>query len=205
MSNGPRHASFREVADIVDGLLVGARLARVRAHLDGGCAQCEDALQRARGLVACLASGPLPRPPAAVQRRASALFGEAWRRSAVGRVREVIASLLVDQRLAPVAALRGAPGTGRRLLWTVPGAELVVGVSERGGRHDLLGQGLPDDDTDDAAPSGSVELLRDGSVAGSATLDDEGGFALRTLPSGTYVLRGCVDSTAFRTPPFVVG
>lgn len=205
MSTTPRHASFREVADLVDGVLAGARRRRVEEHLAAGCATCDAALGRTRALVGALRAGPLPAPPAAVRRRAVALFGAARRRAFAESVREVLASLLVDQRVAPAAALRGAAGSGRRLLWLVPGAELVVAVNERGGRADLHGQVLPEDDTDRLAPVGSVRLLRDGAIVSEQDLDAEGEFALCDVPAGTYVLHGVADGIAFRTPPFVVG
>ncbi len=202
---GTRHASWREIADLVDGVLAGVRLTRVREHVEGGCMTCAASAERLRGTVQALSAGPLPAPPTAVSRRAAGLYGAAWRRSVVGRVREVLASLIVDQRLAPALALRGAPGTGRRLLWTIPGAELVVSVTEGGARSDLRGQVLPDDDDGDDAPSGTVELLREGVPVDAEPLDAEGEFALWNLPPGTYVLRGRAGGAAFRTPPFVLG
>jgi hypothetical protein len=206
MTASARHASFREIADLVDDTLRGARRDRVEAHLASGCGRCAGAVDRTRSLLGALAAGALPRPPAAVRRRASALFGAARRRETARAVREVLASLLVDQRLAPAATLRSGPGTGRRLLWTIPGAELVAAVSTLGGGSDVLGQVLPDEDGDDVpAPCGRVWLERDGTPGGEVELDDEGGFALRGVASGTFVLRGVVDGTAFRTPPFVVG
>ena len=60
-------------ADLVDGVLVGARRARVEAHVATGCTPCTDAIRRTRGLVGALSAGPLPAPPFAAGRRAAAL------------------------------------------------------------------------------------------------------------------------------------
>ncbi len=198
-----RHASRREIADLADGTLAGPRGERVRAHVAEGCDACAAALVGATNLRALLREGPLPPPPAAALRQAKLLFRTAQARALVGRVREVLASLVLDQRLAPAAALRGAPGSARRLLWTFDGVEvvatLVLGATAR-----MTGQVLPADDADDAAPTGAVRAERDGVALASATLDDEGGFSFGSLPAGTYVLAGTVGSTAFRTPPFLV-
>ncbi len=199
---GGRHPRFRRLLDVADGLFDDVRVRAASDHVESGCAPCRDELASIIALRDRVADGPLEAPPRAALRRASRLFVAARVRAGVAVVQRVIATLVMDGRMAAAPALRSA-GDGRRLLWTIGELELFATLSS-GSRGALLrGQFLPADD-EAPAPTGAVRLVRDGRVAVHAELDDDGEFAARCLMPGTYVIEGEVGDVAFASPPFVV-
>jgi hypothetical protein len=198
------HPRNRLLLDHHDGVLSGRRGAEVATHLEAGCATCADQIAAIAQLTATITDGPLEPPPRAVVRRARALFGQARLRSVATRAREVLARVIFDEQLRPSAALRSTPGVVRRLLWCFEGYEVYATASPRRSGIELRGQVLPRDDDGKTAVCGHVTLGRPGGQGQRVMLDQEGGFVFRGLDAGTYVLRGEVGDSEFRTPPVVL-
>jgi hypothetical protein len=197
------HPSFRRLLDIVDELHSDPRVRAASAHVDAGCERCATEIDAIAVVRDALAAGPLLAPPRAVVRRASGLLARQRVRRGVEAVQRVLATLVLDGRMAAAPLLRSG-GDGRRLLWNVGGMELFATVV--GGRSGatLRAQLLPDDPAT-PAPTGRVRVLCDGKVAARAQLDSDGEFVADGLRAGTYVIEGECGSVAFSTPPFVVG
>ena len=197
------HPRFRRLLDVADGLLDDPRVRAAKEHVDAGCVRGGAELESIMSLCTSLAAGPLERPPRAALRRASRLFATQRLAAGVAAVRRVRATLVLDQHLASVPALRSS-GDGRRLLWTIGDMELFATlVGDRRGAT-LRGQFLPSD-ADAPVPSGDIRVLRDGRVSARAKLDGDGEFSAHQLRAGTYVIEGEVGDVVFASPPFVVG
>lgn len=198
-----RHPRSRWLTDLADGALTGRRAEEIGSHVQA-CARCAGEVEDVRAMTAALAAGPLPAPPRAVMRRVDGLFASLRVRRAAERVGRLVASLLFDQRLEPVPALRSCPGSGRRLLWAVGPLEIVATLTRDAEGWELRGQVLPQDDDGVVVPEGEISLSRTARGLRRARLDDQGEFRFDGLAAGVCELEGRVDGVVFRIPPFVV-
>ncbi|MCE9636757.1 MAG: hypothetical protein K8T90_13720 [Planctomycetes bacterium] len=199
------HPRLRDLADLRDGRLTGTRTSAVKEHVGAGCDVCATASARFESAVAAIAEGPLPAPPRSVVRQAVHMFRAkkwAWLLEAPGRI---VASLVLDQRMELVPALRSSVGAERRMLWMVGDHELAACVVLRGGHAEIVGQILPAEDDGSSQVVGEIEAMRNGRSVAKIPLDADGGFALRGLSYGTYALLGRVDGAEFVVAPLEIG
>lgn len=93
------------------GYLAGPSGTKEPAHLETGCTACAERVDLAQRVLEAVAAGPLPLPSAdAVRRAVSGVEGDSP--SLLGRVRELLGSLVSPEDCGPIPALRGtvAPG-----------------------------------------------------------------------------------------------
>jgi len=197
------HPPLRWFADRADGKLSSPRIARLDAHLAGGCAACavrDAALLRT---IAALKAGPLPEPPAALRRTAARLHTRARVAAMFDAARRVVATLVHDGLASPAMALRAAPGDERRMLWAMDHWEIDACLVTGARGADLLGQVVPLDDAGGDAIAGEL-AARLGSRTRKERLAEDGRFTFRDLGPGVWTIEGRIGATAFTLPPLVV-
>ncbi len=146
----------------------------------------------------------LPDAPAALQRRAVALWPAAGVRQAVGAaVRRIAAVLSFDSWAAggPALAMRSAESASRHLVYTAEGCDLDLRIAPGRGGFTLSGQVLGAD------AAGAVELA-DAATAAPAVrsaLDELGEFRLDGIGRGVYRLTLHVGDDQIELPPLDVG
>lgn len=192
------HARWRDLVDRRDGRLQPRQLTEVDSHLSAGCATCVHETVEIDRLVDAIAAGPLEPPPGDLERTALRLFRETNVKFAEDLL---VGVLLYDQPGEFAAAMRGANGETRRLLWRVGEYEVDASLVARTAGTDLLAQIVPGGDDPDAEVTGTVAARSERGVRTSARVQRDGRFTFRGLAPGVYTLEGRVDAFRFVLPP----
>jgi len=119
----------------------------------------------------------LPDAPAALLRRAEAIFPQA-----PGLLRRIHALLSVDSWATPLPALRSGAAAARQLLFTTELRDIDLRILPGESGWTLEGQVLG------PADAASLNLQRDGGQLALLELDELGAFHIGGLPDGSYEL-----------------
>ncbi len=195
------HLRTVELADLAEGRIDAADMARHEAHL-AGCAECAAELAHVERLLAVMRADRTPEPLASVVARAVDLFAPARPEPFRERVRawlaglEAVAGRLVFDSLREpsFAAARGTV-TSRRLRYETADLELDLAIEHQGGRLALTGQvsDLRGDEVQAASGSRFLVVSRDDTLAAgeadaigefSATVEDRPGLAILVTAGG---------------------
>ncbi len=146
----------------------------------------------------------LPDAPAALQRRAVALWPQAGARDVLGAaVRRIAAVLSFDSWATPgpALAMRSVAGATRHLMFTAEGRDVDLRIAPGRDGFTLSGQVLGPDS------AGEVELLAEAAdrPAGQAALDELGEFRLDGIGRGLYRMTLRVGDDRIELPPLDVG
>jgi anti-sigma factor RsiW len=195
--------SFEALVDYHDGRADAATVARVRAHLDAGCALCQSRLnQLAHDLVALREAVRADQVPDAWVERARQLHRDRFRRPARP---SWFARLVFDSRATPsLAGARGEESQAFQLLYSTEEFDLDV-WQERAGedRWHLIGQVLPRQGGGALTPDAAT-LTSPAGDTWSATLE-AGEFHFTDVPSGSYWLSLDIDQAQLVVPEVTVG
>ncbi len=185
-----KHPTFETLLDFVENRLPKAMGDQVTAHLALPCAVCQGEIEGLRDILQLLRNERLSEPPSAVVQRALRLFRRFYERSAADERPHLIARLLFDDLLVPVAAAVRGIGNERQLLYGAEGFDIDLQITDESNRGSLrlLGQVMSLNDDLSQVQGGLVQLTREDDVTASATADELGTFTFQALAPGDYEL-----------------
>jgi hypothetical protein len=182
-----QHPSLDLMIRFVERQLEEGERASIEEHISLPCAECQVKMRRLETVLQRQASQRDYMPPAAVLRKAFAVYRK--RDVVSGEVRlPARARLLFDSWLQPsLAGVRGHLQT-RQMLFRVGGVDIDLQITPGGDDRRLVGQILGSEDAR-GGPSAFVSLTgKHGEVFQGAEADHLGQFAFRSVPFGTYDL-----------------
>jgi hypothetical protein len=184
--------TFQTLVEFVDGLGSLAERQAVERHLSDGCVSCASAVAWYGSVREAARADHAPEPPPWLAARAIASIHEAReaarRRGLKGFLARISAALVGDSFSVAPAGTRGT-GEARQLLYFADAFDVDLFVAEAG-RSDRLrvaGQVLAagDGGFEDVVRL-TVELEREGRIAGSAETSEIGEFAFEDIVPGRY-------------------
>lgn len=188
---------LNELADYSRGLLTAAERAGIKTHLLTGCNNCLESLRWLDEVISLTAQDRCLDFPEETIKGLVTWFKA---QPAPQTVRKLIAKLIFDSlapsQLAPVRAEaspgRGTtPAAGRQVLFQAAGYDIDLrfeGV-EGEAAEDLIGQILPQSETQAVTTGLTVQLWRGERQQTSAQTDRQGLFRFARIPSGVYDLK----------------
>ena len=188
----PKHISFAQLADLVEGRLSADEARDDRAHLNT-CARCtEQASQLGRITQLMRADASEDAPRDAIFNAVRMFRARPAREAAPGLLRRLVAALTFDSNaLVPAFGVRsGQSATARQLLFNAGDFDVDLRLAASGEGWTVSGQVLG------PCVGGEVELGEAGQAAtSSAALNDLCEFTLPPVPEGSYALRLRLNET----------
>lgn len=188
---------LNELADYSRGLLAAAERAGIKTHLLTGCNNCLASLRWLDEVTSLTAQDRCLDFPEETIKGLVTWFKT---QPAPQTVRKLIAHLIFDSlapgQLAPVRA-EASPGqgttptAGRQVLFQAAGYDIDLRFEEVEGEavEDLIGQILPQSETQAVTTGLTVQLWRGEREQTSAQTDRQGLFRFARIPSGVYDLK----------------
>jgi hypothetical protein len=184
---------FETLLDYHEERLDGAETLRVRAHVDAGCAACDERLALMGRAAAVMRGADAVHAPEHVLQRAREIYRERFRKPAR---QSFIARLLFDSRSAqPGLAAAGARGAAEASVQTLYSTDAhdVDLFQEAGpeGRWYVIGQVLPREGGAPLAARSVTLLAAEGGVIEASREGSE--FHLAEVPAGACDIRVRLD------------
>ncbi|HJQ67545.1 MAG TPA: hypothetical protein VKA70_01125 [Blastocatellia bacterium] len=198
---------FAILIDYFDGRLGGDGAALVASHLSAACQKCDEVrlwYSRVRDLAA---SDDTLDPPPWVLQRALRLFSAERKPKALGRLKQLVASLVFDSLSQPATeGVRLTQSPVRQLLYRADAYSIDLQIAPREEAvAAVYGQVLREGEIGFDSVNGlRIELAGEGLILQSTLTNEMGEFELAEVRHGSYELRIDMREGSLKIPRLVI-
>lgn len=181
------HPNYETLLNYIENKLNTVEKTEVDKHLSLPCPVCKNKVAQLYTLFNVMAKDKTVAPPANVLNRAIAAH-QKQKNTMLNPILRALATLQFDSRLQLSAmASRGAART-HQVLYTAQHVDIDLKITPEHGEHNLVGQVLADEKTDDLSTAFVTLQDKTGGMLQGVETDSFGQFVFRQIPSGTYDL-----------------
>ena len=198
---------FQTLIDYVDGRLGDDRAVLVGEHMSAGCLKCDEVRRWYVSVRDIAATDDLIDPPAWVLKRALRLFDAERAPTALGKLKQLIATLVFDSLTQPAPeGVRLTQSPVRQLLYRADAYSIDLQIAPREESvAAMYGQVLREGETRFDSVNGlKIELAGEGHVLHSTVTNEMGEFEFDKVRQGDYELRINLRESTLTIPQLVI-